>query len=243
MKRNANRVFSKGLRRVAIAIVATGSVAAPAAFAKPSNSLIVVQPTDLPELARQTGEAMFLHETVNGRTLLYIEHNQGAELAILDVTDPAHVKGKGTVQIDAAGPFDFVSPLGDRAELIRFRQGHGEAVLNLPAVGAPTLKQVQGLTLQGPTMTLGDDGFTVGALLDADAQSARDYQVVDTEASQEMTHVVDVKQVREDIAKTDTGTTFLLAEGGLYVVRRPAVERAKKLHDLDRELDYAHGGG
>ncbi len=243
MKPNVNRVFSTGLGRVAIAIVATGSIAAPAAFAKPANNLIIVPPTDLPELARHTGEAMFLHDTVDGRTLLYIEHNQGAELAILDVTDPGHVKGEGTVQLDAAAPFDFVSSLGDRAELIRFRQGHGQAVLDLPAVGAPSLRRVQGLTLQGPTMTLGDDGFTVGAALDADAQSARDYQVVDTAASQELAHVVDVKQVREDIAKPDTGTTFLLAEGGLYVLRQPAVERAKKLRDLEREADYANGGG
>src|ERR1700689_3007684 len=103
MKRNVNGVFSKALRRVATAIVATGSIAASAAFAKPTNNLIIVPPTELPELARHTGEAMFLHETVDGRTLLYIEHNQGAELAVLDVTDPGHVKGEGTVQLDAAG--------------------------------------------------------------------------------------------------------------------------------------------
>jgi hypothetical protein len=243
MKQNVKDRLSKDLRRAAIAIVATGSIAAPAAFAKPANNLIIVPPTDLPELARQTGEAMFLHDTVDGRTLLYIEHNQGAELAILDVTDPGHIKGEGLVQLDAAGPFDFVSTLGNRAELVRFQQGHGDAVLDFHAASAPTLKKVPGLTLQGPTMSLGDDGFTVSAPGDADAQSARDYQVVDTAASQEMTRVVDVKQVRGEIAKADTGTTFLLAEGGLYVVRRPAVEMDKKLRDLDRELDYANGGG
>jgi len=238
-----NRGFSKSLRRVAIAIVVIGSVAAPAAYAKPANNLIVVPPTDLPEVARQAGEAMLLHETRDGRALLYIEHDQGAQLAILDVTDPGHVKDEGSVQLDAAGPFDFVSTLGDRAELVRFRQGQGDAVLDLHAVKAPTLKRVQGLTLQGPTMPLGNDGFTVSSPVDADGPSARDYQVVDTAASQDSNRVVDVKQVREEIAKNDTGTTFLLAAGGLYVIRRPAAEMDKKLRDLDRELDYANGGG
>jgi hypothetical protein len=243
MKRNVNRVFSKSLRRVAIAIVVSGSVAAPAAFAKSSNSLIVVPPIALPELARQAGEAMFLHETRDGRALLYIEHDQGTRLAILDVTDPGRVKDEGSVQLDASGPFDFVSTLGDRAELVRFRQGHGDAVLDLHAVKAPTLKRVQGLTLQGPTMPLGDDGFTVSSPVDARVQSARDYQVVDTAASEDVNRVVDVKQVSEEIAKNDTGTTFLLAASGLYVIRRPAVEMDKKLRALDRELSYANGGG
>ena len=80
MKRNMNRGFSKSLRRVAIAIVVIGSVAAPAAYAKPANNLIVVPPTDLPEVARQAGEAMLLHETRDGRALLYIEHDQGCLL-------------------------------------------------------------------------------------------------------------------------------------------------------------------
>jgi hypothetical protein len=71
---------------------------------------------------RQPGEAMFLHDTVDGRTLLNIEQNQGARLATFDVTDPVHIKGDGSVQLDASGPFDFISPLGNQAELVRFRQ-------------------------------------------------------------------------------------------------------------------------
>jgi hypothetical protein len=243
MKCNVSRGFSKGLRRLAMAIAVTASVAAPAAYAKPADNLIVVSPTDLPEMARQTGEAMFLHDTVDGRTLLYIEHNHGTELAILDVTDPGHVKGKGSAQLNAAGPFDIVSALGSRAELVRFRQGQGDAVLDLHQDQVPALKAVPGLTLQGPTMPLGDDGFAVSNQADAAPQPTRDYQVVDTSTSQELNRVVDVKQVREEISKSDTGTTFLLTDGGLYLIRRPAVEMSKKHRDLDRELDYAGGGG
>jgi hypothetical protein len=239
MDEHVNSKLSKYLRRVAIAIVASGTIAAPTAYARPSNNLIVVLPTDLPELARQTGEAMLLRETIDGRTLLYIEQNQGARLAIFDVTDPGHVKGEGSVQLDAPGAYDFVSTLGNRAELVRFRQRQGDAVLDLHKVKAPTLKSVQGLTLQGPTMPLGDDGFTVTSQADAAVQSTRDYQVVDTANSQELNRVFDVKRVREEITNDDTGTSFLLAEDGLYLIRRPVVEMNEKL----RELNYAGGGG
>src|ERR1035441_4914799 len=92
MNEHLNSKLSNYLRRVAIAIVASGTVAAPAVYAKPFNNLVVVVPTELPELARRAGEAMLLRETVDGRALLYIEQNQGARMAILDVTDPSHVK-------------------------------------------------------------------------------------------------------------------------------------------------------
>jgi len=158
-----NGKVSKCIRRAAIAIVASGTVAAPALYAKSSSNLIVVPPTDLPELARQTGDAMLLHDTIDGRALLYIEQNQGARLAIFDVTDPAHVKGEGSVSLDATGPFDFVSTFGNRAEIVRFRQDQEDAVLDLHHVKVPTLKRVQELTLQGPVSPVGDDGFTVSA--------------------------------------------------------------------------------
>ncbi|HEX2789132.1 MAG TPA: hypothetical protein VHN17_01760 [Steroidobacteraceae bacterium] len=226
MRQNADNKFPKCLRGVAIAIVASGAVAAPAVYAKPADSLVLVPPTDLPQLARQGGEAMFLHQTVDGRTLLYVEHKQGAGLDVLDVTDPGHIKGEASVQLGASGAFDFVSALGEQAELIRFRQGEENAVLDLHKERAPTLKTVQGLTLSGLSMPLGGDGFTVSTQVPADAQPTRDYQVVDTAK-----RVFDVKQVRQEIANQDTGTTFLLTDNGVYVIRRPAAEMAQQFRD------------
>jgi hypothetical protein len=242
MKQTANSRSSKFVRRAVIAIVATGALAAPAAYSRTSNNLIVVPPTDLPQLARQTGEAMLLHETIDGRTLLYIEQNQGAQLAIFDVTDPGHVKGEGSVQIDAPGPFDFVSALGNRAEVVRFRHGQGSAVLDLHRVNVPTLTKVQGLTLQGATMALGDDGFTVTSQADSNARSPRDFQVVDTASLGDLNHVFDVKEVREVLTKHDTGTTFLLTQSGLYEIRRPVVEKESELRERERILQYTGGG-
>lgn len=230
---------SKFVRGAVIAMVATGALAAPAAYSRTSNNLIVVPPTDLPELARQTGEAMLLHDTIDGRTLLYIEQNHGTQLAILDVTDPGHVKGKGSAQIDAPGPFDFVSGLGDRAEVVQFRQGQGSAVLDLHKVNVPTLTKVQGLTLQGATMALGNDGFIVTSQADSNAQSAQDAQVVVTASLGDLNHVFDIGELRQELTKHDTGTTFLLTQSGLYVVRRPVVERESELRERDRMLRYA----
>jgi hypothetical protein len=39
----------------------------------------------------------------------------------------------------------------------------------------------------------------------------------------ELDHVFDVKQVRAETTKADTGTTFMLMENGSYVIRLPAV--------------------
>jgi hypothetical protein len=234
MKEYPKQILSKFIRRMAIATAASG-MAVGIALAAPSRNPIIVPPTKLPASARQSGDAMFLHETIDGTTLLYIEQNQDSRLAILDVTDPARIKGAGSVEVDAPGPFDFVSGLGSRAELIRFRQSQGNAVLDLHQAKVPVLKMPQGLTLKGAAVPLGAGGLTVSTRVVADSQVTRDYQVqvINTANSQKLNRVANVKDVREEITKYDTGTTFLLTDGGLVVVRRPVKEMDKALRDLD----------
>jgi hypothetical protein len=236
MKEIAVNSSSSWVRRLVMAMIATGMVAAPAVYARPSGNIVVVPPTALPELARHAGEAMFLHETAGGRTLLYVEHDAGTGLAILDVTDPGHIRGEGSVQLAAPGAFDFVAALGERTELVRFRQGQGSALLDLNNAEVPTLAKLQGLTLQGQTMPLGEDGFTVSTPAGAEVHSTRDVQVVDTANSRELDRVFDVNGVNAEIANNETGTTFLLTEGGLYVIRRPGAEAMQAL----REQLYAN---
>jgi len=60
---------------------------------------------------------------------------------------------------------------------------------------------------------VGDDGFTVPG----------DYHVLDT------------------VTNSATGTTFLLTENGLFLIRRPAVERDKRLRE--QEWFWQHNGG
>jgi hypothetical protein len=222
MNEYAGGKVSKRLRQATMTIAATGLVTAAAVYANPSNNIVLVPPAALPVLARQSGEAMLLNDALDGRTLLYIEQNEGSRLAILDVTDPGHIKGAGSVQLDASGPFDFISPIGNQGELVRFRHGDEDAVLDL-GKRIPSLKALQGLTLTGSVTRLGNDGFTVSGHA-PELQRAWDYQVVDTASSQELNQVFDVPQVCEKLTKADTGTTFLLTEKGLYVIRRPAIE-------------------
>jgi hypothetical protein len=219
----------------AAALIMTGHAAAK----NRPNKIIVVRPTELPELAQVSGQAMVLQATGDGRTLLYVEQNDGARLAIFDVTDPAKVKQQSAARLDAPGSFDFVGPLGDHAELIRFRDGQGEAVLDLHNVKLPTIKVIPRLTFQGSTKHLGGDGFMISdkASVQPDAKAV-DYQVVETENSHEPNRVYEVKQVRQEITNDKTGTTFLLTADGLYLIRRPAVEEEYKIY----QWQMSHSG-
>jgi hypothetical protein len=230
MKVNVGVSRQNCISKLAIAAALSAILASPGTYANPSNRIVLVPPTDLPSLAQQAGEAMLLHDTWDGRTLLYVEQRQGAQLAIFDVTDPAHVKGEGSAQLNAAGPFDFVAALGERAELVRFRQGQGDAVLDLRKV--PTLKRVQGLQTQTVTALVGKGSSAVAspAVNPARDQSVRDIRVIESGKSQADDHIVEVKQVRQEMTNADTGTTFLLAEKGLFLIRRPALETAPEVY-------------
>jgi hypothetical protein len=211
----------------AAALAMTGHVAA----RNRPGKVILLRPAELPELARVTGQAMVLHAAGNGRTFLYVEQNDGARLAIFDVTNLAKIKQEPAAQLDAPGSFDFVSSLGDYAELIRFRDGQGEAVLDLHKAKLPTIKVVPGLKFHGSTERLTGDGFTITnqASVQSDA-NARDYQIFATVNPFEPERVYDVKQVRQEITNDETGTTFLLGADGLYVIRRLAVEAEYEIH-------------
>jgi hypothetical protein len=75
-------------------------------------------------------------------------------------------------------------------------------------------------------VVLADDSsrLTGRAVNAAVGKATRDYQVFQSGESPSDDRVVEVKQVRQELTNPDTGTTFLLAENGLYLVRRPALE-------------------
>jgi hypothetical protein len=87
-----------------------------------SNDIIVLQPTDLPEQAKTPGNSFFLYSDNDGSTYLYIEQEQGARLTTFNVTDPSKIKFVSSTMLTLPGAFDFVRPVGGRAELIRFRR-------------------------------------------------------------------------------------------------------------------------
>ena len=228
MRQNSVGKLSGAATRLSLATILAALTVVSAGYANPSNDIVLVSPANLPTLARQGGEAMFLHDTKDGRIFLYVEQHQGIQLAIFDVTDPARVKGEGSVQLDASGPFDFVADLGKRGELVRFREGQGEAVLDLR--NNPVLTKVQGLDTRDSTILLADYASRLtGQAFAPVGQGTRDYKIFQSGDSPSDDRVIEVRQVRQDVTNPDTGTTFLLAENGLYLIRRPALEAAPEV--------------
>ena len=226
-KKQIIRIAQIGLAAAA-ALTLTGKAEAGNRPAK----IIVERPDELPELARVPGQAMLLHATNDGRTFLYIEQKDGARLATFDVTDPANVKEETAVRLEAPGSFDFVSPLGDYAELVRFRDGEGEAILNLHKAKVPTLNTVEGLNVQGSTQRLGDDGLIVADQPNVpSAATDPNEEVIDISNPLKPHTVADMKHVLEEITNDETGTTFVLTPDGLYLIRRPAVEQENFIHE------------
>ena len=108
------------------------------------------------------------------------------------------------------------------------RTGPVRHVNKLPAMAESPAHNVYG-TARGPIARLGNDGFIAATA--STAQPAGDYQIVETASARGLKRVFDVKHVRGEVSKSDTGTTFLLADDGLYVVRQPEVESDKKLRE------------
>jgi hypothetical protein len=196
-----------------------------------SNDIIVLQPTDLPEQAKTPGNSFFLYSDNDGSTYLYIEQEQGARLTTFNVTDPSKIKFVSSTMLTLPGAFDFVRPVGGRAELIRFHDGKGVAVLDLHTAKKPTVKIISGLSESGSTEPLGEQAFMmINEPYNYTRAVPRDYQVIDISSPSDPLLLTTVKEVRHQVANGDTGTTFLLGRDGLTVVRRLSVENDYKVH-------------
>jgi hypothetical protein len=200
-----------------------------------SKELVVMEARDLPEQAQIKGHSLLVHSDNAGSTYLYVEQQQGARLAVFDVTDPANIKLAASTQLPAEGLFDFVRPLGNNAELVYFRDGKKEGVLDLHKAKKPVLRTTSTATGLVTTHTVGLSG-----LLAANEPYkyvpavSRDYQLIDISAVNP-TVLTTVKEVRHQATNDETGTTFLLGSDGLTVVRRLRVENDYKIHQLQMQ--------
>jgi LVIVD repeat len=198
-----------------------------------SKNLIVEQPADLPEMAQTRGQSLFLYSAGDGETYLYVEQQNGARLAVFNVTDPAKIKTVSSVPLKTLGAFDFVRSLNDQAELIRFRDNLQVAVLDLHKPKNPALKIANALNQPGHTESLGETGFLmINGPYKYVSAVAHDYQVVDISNPAGPTPLATIKQVKHKVANEETGTTYLLASDGLTVVRRLRVENDYKTHQI-----------
>jgi hypothetical protein len=220
--------------------LALGLVVAAAALTSTANAevhskskdLVVMEAHDLPEQAQVPGNSLFLHSNNEGSTYLYVEQQQGARLSVFDVTDPARIKLIVSTPLAAEGAFDFVRPLGNNAELVYFRNCQKEAVLDLRKAARPVLRVISTVTDLGLAETLGESGLLVTSQAHEYVPAvARDFQVIDI-ASSAPTQLATVKDVKHRVTNDETGTTFLLGNQGLTVVRRLSAEYDYQVHQM-----------
>ncbi|MGB9418414.1 MAG: hypothetical protein WCB58_19025 [Acidobacteriaceae bacterium] len=219
-------------------VVAASILTTPAAEAEihsRSKQLLVMEASDLPEQAQTPGNSLFLHFDSAGSTYLYIEQQQGARLSVFEVTDPARIKLVVSAPLATKCAFDFVRPLGDHAELVRFRDSQKEAVLDLRKTKKPVLRMISGVADLGSAEPLGESALLVTSQSHHYSPAvARDYRVIDITTSAP-TQLATVKDVKHRVTNDETGTTFLLGSDGLTVVRRLRVEEEYKVNQMQMD--------
>jgi hypothetical protein len=215
------------------AVLAT--VAASAVTNKPQHSrtIVVESPSDLPILAQANSEAMYLHKSGDGRTVLYVESAEGTKLTALDVTDPAKIKRLAEAQLIAPSRFDFVESIGNDSALVRYRDGSGEALLNLKHCKHPALSDAAALTGTDAAEKLGETGLlsastnaAIGPVVDGDPT----YKVWDSSKATHPNLLATIPGVTQRLSNEDTGTLFFLGENGVTVVRRLRVEEDHEIN-------------
>jgi hypothetical protein len=199
---------------LAITIAARPSICEAKSIA---GELIVVPASKLPQQAHQRGQSMNLH-LANASTLyLYVEQEDGRQIAIFDVSDPQKIKFKRLVELETRGPFDFVQPAGESLEMIRYRDGRGTAILDLSKPKNPVLKASGAAVAKCYIVPVGNNQDSANGLA-----APQDYQIIEPSGSRPAAIVKAVVQQQTD---ETNGTTYLLGEDGLTVIRNVKSER------------------
>jgi hypothetical protein len=121
--------------------------------------------------------------------------------------------------------------VGASSELIAFRDGSGDAVLDLHKAKAPRLSNVGGVG--NPNELLGNSGYLTSSLtqVKAVAPQPREVQLVETTGTPRT--IATMANVTRQINRAETGTIFLLGDGKVTVIRRIDAERQ---YAIDQEL-------
>jgi hypothetical protein len=214
------------------AVLAT--ISAKAVTNKPphSRAIVVESPSDLPVLAQANSEAMYMHKGGDEKTVLFVESAEGTKLTALDVTDPDKIKRLAETQLVAPARFDFVESVGHDTVLVRYRDGSGEALLNLKHCKHPVLGDASALTGTETAERLGATGL-LSASTDAAVEPIIDsdptYKVWDNSKASHPNLLATIPGVTQRLSNEETGTLFFLSQNGITVVRRLRVEEDHKI--------------
>jgi hypothetical protein len=177
---------------------------------------------------------MYLDKRGDGNTVLYVESAEGTKLTALDVSDPGKIRRLAETELGARSQFDFVESVANDSELIRYRDGSGEALLSLKHRKHPVLSDASAFAGTEAAEKLGET-----ALLSASSNAAVASPIVDNDPTYKVwddskaAHprlLASIPGVTERLSNEDTGTLFFLSKNGITMVRRLRVEED---HQID----------
>jgi hypothetical protein len=179
---------------------------------------------------------MYLHHTGDAQVILYLEKDQGRQLAILNVTDPAHIQAVGQISIAASSTYDFVQNLGNAVTLIHYRDHSGFAAINFRNYKHPVLTAEPDYLHPANADPLGPNGMLLVSSASSSAPP-RDpqYEVLSISGSSGATPLATVQNVIQRVDRPETGTIFLLNDQGMTVVRCLAREREHQTEEWQKE--------
>ena len=211
------------LAAAVLASTAAATLPAAAAFLKPK--LVVEDLPTGPALAANTSQDLLLRADGDGSAYLYVEQQQGALLTVFDVTDPEHIKLTAVVPTEGHGAYDFVTPIGNTAELVAFRDGSGTAVVDLQKPKSPRLSVATARTA-GAIEPLGSSGYLTSSIPQIEPVSTQPRnRPASWRSSRHPRVLASLTSVTRQLERPETGTVFLLADGKVTVVRRLDAER------------------
>lgn len=211
---------------VLLSTVGTQSTAAALAFTKPT--LTIAKLATRSSIAQNPSQDLLLRADGNGSIYLYVEQQQGALLAIFNVTNPEDMKLVASTSTKAHGAYNFVAPVKD-GELVTFRDGSGTALLDLHRPKAPrfsvSAKPVAYAVC--PTCSSPMSGNQRQDQGQSELQVDPSIQPRNVQFVSSGRHprvLASLSNVTRLADRTETGTVFLLADGKVNVVRSHSAE-------------------
>jgi len=230
--------MKNGMKKWMVAAIFGMALGVQASASARSKTIIVEFPSDLPELAQGPSEAMYLHHTHSAQVILYLEKDHGQKLAILDVTDPAHIQAVGQVSIAAPAAYDFVQYLGNSTVLIRYRNRSGFATISFKKYKEPVLTAEPGYLHPAKAQADGTDALLLVSTRGTSSPQVgepQSYEVISVSGSPGPTPLATVKGVIHRADRPGTGTIFLLNEQGVTVIRSLAAEEEHQTEIWEKE--------